>query len=282
MKKILPLILITVLLVTTLVGCSGSNSSNNSAENTLKVGIDLKYYPFMYLDENGEPSGFEVEIANAFGEYIGKKVEIINTDFTMLIPALETGEVDIVISDMSSNEERLQKVDFSIPYRYGRTLALVNKDFAEKHNITDEMSEEEFFSIPEMKFVGLAGTISVTVPQKFGAEVTEVTEIASAIIEVTRGDADALIGANTVRGDHAANEDTTIVYDGFSEYSSSCFAVNKGNTELIEKSNEFIKSMYEEDGFYMQAGDKYNEVIGEFLKDDDLGLEYIIYPPNKE
>lgn len=282
MKKILAIVFAVILLITALVGCSDNNNLANKDDNVLKVGIDLKYYPFMYLNEEGNPAGFEVDISNAFGEFIGKKVEIVNTGFSMLIPALETGNVDIVISDMSSNEERLQKVDFSVPYRYGRTLALVNKDFATENNITDEMSEEEFFSISDMDFIGLLGTISVTIPQKYGASVTEVTEIASGIMEVTRGSADVLIGANTVSGDYAANKDTTIIYDGFSEYSSSCFAVKKGNTQLIKQANDFIKSMYEENGFYAQAGDKYDKVIGEFLKDDSLGLDYIIYSPNKE
>lgn len=278
MKKIFSLFIASILLIAVFTGCS--NQKENS--DVLKVGIDLKYYPFMYLDDNGNPTGFEVDISNALGEYLGQKVEIVNTDFSMLIPALETGDVDIVISDMSSNEERLQKVDFSDPYRYGRTLALVNKDFAEKNNITDDMTEKDFFAIENARFIGLAGTISVTVPQSFGKNVTEVTEIASGIMEVTKGTSDVLIGANTIRGDHAANKDTTIIFDGIKTYSSSCFAVKKGNTELLEKANTFIASMYADDGFYKKAGTKYDKAIGEFMKDDSLGLDYIIYPPTKE
>ena len=278
MKKIISMIAACLLLAAMLAGCSGEKPSSE----VLRVGIDLKYYPFMYLDDNGEPTGFEVDISKAFGEYLGKEVEIVNTDFSMLIPALETGDVDIVISDMSSNEERLQKVDFSEPYRYGRTLALVNKEFAENNYITDAMSEQEFFDVDNTRFVGLAGTISVTVPQSFGKEVTEVTENTSGIMEVVNGTADVFIGANTIRGDHAANPDTTIIFDGFSQYSASCFAVKKGNTELLDQANAFIESMYEKDGFYEQAGTKYDAGIGEFMQDDSLKLDYIIYPPTKE
>lgn len=280
MKKTFAILIALILLVTAFAGCS--SNKQNTETDTLKVGIDLKYYPFMYLDDNGNPSGFEVDISNAFGEFLGKKVEIVNTDFSMLIPALEIGDVDIVISDMSSNEERLQKVDFTDPYRYGRTLALVNKEFAQKNNVTNDMSEAEFFSITGTRFIGLAGTISVTVPQSFGKDVTEITEIASGITEVTKGTADVLVGANTIRGDYAANKDTTVIYEGITECSSSCFAVKKGNAELLEKANEFIKTMYETNGFYEKAGTKYDDVIGEFLKDDILGLDYIIYPPKED
>lgn len=278
MKRIISILAAMILLITSLTACSGKPKEGD----TLKVGIDLKYYPFMYLDDSGNPTGFEVDISKALGEYIGRKVEIVNTDFSMLIPALETGDIDIAISDMASNEERKQKVDFSDPYRYGRTLALVNKDFAEKNHITNDMSEKDFFNVEGTRFVGLTGTISVTVPQNYGKEVTEVTEAASGIIEVTKGTADVLIGGNTVRGDHAANKDTTFIYEGIKNCSISCFAVKKGNSELLSKANEFIKSMYQDDGFYKKAGTKYDKAIGEYMKDDSLGLDYIINPPKKD
>ncbi len=274
MKKLLILLMATAILVT---GC-GANTTQED-DNVLRVGIDLKYYPFMYLDSNGDPAGLEPDVAQAFGEYIGMEVELVNTDFTMLIPALDTGDVDIVISDMSIAPDRLEKVDFSDPYRYSPTLALVNKDFATANNITDDMSEEDFFAIEGFDFVSLAGTIAATIPYKHGVATTEFPEIATAIIEVSTGRADAIVGAYTVHGDHAANPETTIVYSGISDYSSSAFAVKKGNTELIEKANEFIATMYEEGGLYAEANGKYDAGIADFLKNDSLGLDYIIYPP---
>lgn len=284
MKKIISICCLLLLVVIVVCGCENSSTDSKTEDmenDILKVGIDLKFYPFMYEDDNGQPKGLEVDIANAFGEFIGKKVEIINTDFSMLMPALETGNIDIIISDMSENEERKQKVDFSYPYRYGRILALVNKEFAEKNNITDNMSENDFFLIPNTRYTGLSGTISITIPQQYGKDVVEVTEISTALLDITKGKADVLIGGNTVRGDHAAHRDTTIIYDGFHEYGQSCFEVKKGNKELLEKANSFIKSMYEKDGFYEKAGTKYDKEIGEFLHDDTLGLDYIIYPPKQ-
>lgn len=284
MRKRIAMILAAVLLIGSLGGCASSKSSSeneecSSSKDTLKVAMDLKFPPFSGTDENGEPEGLEVDIAYALGEYLDRDIEIINTDFSMLITALETGEADVVISDMAVKEERKEKVDFSDPYRYGRTLALVNKDFAQENNITNDMSPEEFFSIEGERIVGLSGTISVSVPQSYGAQVEEVTEIASALMEINQNTADVLVGANTILGDHAANPDTTIVYEGIKEYSQSAMAVKKGNTELLEQLNAFIQTMYEDGGFYTEAGDKYDDAIGEYLQDDSKGLEYLIYPP---
>lgn len=282
MKKKAEILLAAVLALGVLGGCgssSGENSGQEQEGEPLKVAMDLKFPPFTGTDENGNPEGLEVDIAYALGEYLDREIEIVNTDFSMLITALETGEADVVISDMAVKEERKEKVDFSEPYLYGRTLALVNKKFAEEHHITNDMTPEEFFDIEGERVVGLAGTISVSVPQSFGVEVEEVTEIASALMEINQNTADVLVGANTILGDHAANEDTTVVYEGIKEYSQSAMAVKKGNTDLLEQLNAFVESMYEDGGFYMEAGDKYDEAIGEYLQDENRGLEYMIYPP---
>lgn len=202
MKKKIGIVMAVVLLMAVLGECGKSDVKNEKTvdKQPLKVAMDLKFPPFTGTNEEGNPEGMEVDIAYALGEYLGRDVKIVNTDFSMLITALETGDADIVINDMTVKEERKEKVDFSTPYLYGRTLALVNKEFAEKNNITDEMSPKDFFAIKGEKVVGLAGTISVSVPQSFNVKVEEVTEIASGLMEINQGSADVLVGANTILG----------------------------------------------------------------------------------
>ncbi len=275
MKKILGIIIIITLMTINLVGCATSESDDTEV---LRVGMDLSFAPFSYLDDDGNIAGFEPQIAEAFGEYLGVEVEIVNTDFSMLIPALETGDVDILIADMSKTDEREEKADFSDPYRYTYTLALVNKDFAEEYQITDEMSEEEFFAIDGIQFVGLTGTKGVYYPQNYGITVTEVTEIGTGLMEVSNGTSDALIASNEVHGFQAADPDNTIVYSGIEAQEGSCFVVAKGNSELLESANLFIEMMYEDGGLYDQMAEEWDPIIAEFLQNDDLGLDYIITP----
>lgn len=293
MKKLLTFFLMVTMMSITLGGCGNSNldeqtqptnesvvqPNTNEDIDILRVGIDLKYYPFMYENEKGEPSGLEPQIAYAFGEFMNMPVEIVNTDFSMLIPALDTGNIDIIISDMSSNESRLEKADFSEPYRYGHTLALVNKDFAIENNITNDMSSKEFFAIEDANFVGLSGTIAVTIPLENGVEVVEVTDVANAVIDISRGNYDIIIGSDAIRGDHASNADTTVIYEGIDNYIGSRFVVKKGNDNLLEKANEFIPTLYEDGGLYEQIGTSLDTQIGEFLQDSSLGLDYIVSRP---
>lgn len=280
MKKMLSKCLIVAGLVVGLVGC-GNKASEDTSTEVLRVGMDLKFPPFSYMDDNGKAVGLEPIISEAFAEYLGMEVEIVNTDFSMLIPALDTGDVDILIADMSRTDERAVKADFSEPYRYSHTLALVNKEFATANNITNDMSEADFFAIIDAKFIGLSGTKGVYYPQSFGVDVTEVTEIGTGLLEVSKGISDILVASDEVYGFHEADKANTIVYSGISEDVGSCFVVKKGNTELLEKANAFIATMYEEGGFYDSIKAEYDGIVAEFLKSDELGLDYIINPSTK-
>lgn len=278
-KKFIKLLLSATLIAGVLIGCSssGEDDSMSASNDTLRVGMDLKYPPFSYIDDNGDITGFEPIIAEAFGDYMGMEVEIVNTNFSMLIPALDTGDVDILIADMSKNDERAEKADFSNPYRYTYTLALVNKEFAEANNITDDMPEEEFFNLTD-KFVGVSGTMGVYYPQKYGIAVSEISEVGTGLIEVSTGLSDVLVASNEIHGFHAADKDNTVVYGGIKDQIGSNFVVKKGNTELLEKSNEFIATMYEDGGLYDQIRDEYDVIVAEFLQNNNLGLDYITMP----
>ncbi len=271
MKKLIGAMLLGIVALSA-IGCSKAED-----ENVLRVGMDLKFPPFSYLGDDGEAAGFEPIISEAFAEYLGMEVEIVNTDFSVLIPALDTGDVDILIADMSRTDERAQKADFSTPYRYSHAPALVNKDFALEHNITNDMSEADFFAIDGAKFVGLSGTKGVYYPQSKGVEVTEVTEIGTGLIEISNGISDILVASDEVFGFHAADPDNTIVYTGITDVVGSCFVVKKGNTELLEKANAFVASMYEDGGFYDTISAEWDPIVGDFLQDSSLGLDYIIH-----
>lgn len=278
-KKILGSLTLGSVLLFGLSGCSQGTSTAETTEtvDVLRVGMDLKFPPYSYMDDNGNPAGFEPDISYAFGEYLGVDVEIVNTDFSLLIPALETGDVDILIADMAGTAERAEKVDFSVPYRYGHTLALVNKDFAEANNITNDMPEEDFFAL-NANFIGLSGTKGVYYPLNYGIMVTEVTEIGTGLIEISNGMSDILVASEEIYGFHAADPDNTIVYTGIVPQDSSNFAVRKGDTDLLDKANEFIAYMYEDGGVYDQMTEKWDPIIGEFLQNDELGLNFIVMP----
>jgi polar amino acid transport system substrate-binding protein len=268
MKKTVLLVL-GVLLFISFTSCSLKD------EDTLRVGMDLKYYPFTGMDQEGKPSGIEVDIAMALGDFLEEKVEIVNTDFSMLIPALQSGEIDIVIGSMSITEERQKVVDFSDPYLYDRIVALVNKDFAWKHVISDEMPVQQFLGLKDARYIGLAGSIAVSIPQAYGFEVASVTTEAVAEREISVGEADVLVGAYNLFGMHDTNRDTTIIYKNPIEFASTGMAIKKGNEELLGKVNQFIAQM-EESGLNDRLRKDWDDAIKKKLFDDTLTLDYYL------
>ena len=70
------------------VGCS---KQPGLGSDPLKVGMELSYPPFEMTDEGNEPAGVSVDLAKELGDYLGREVEIENTPFDGLIPALRQG-----------------------------------------------------------------------------------------------------------------------------------------------------------------------------------------------
>lgn len=84
-------------------------------ERTIRVGADFDYPPFTYLDENGVPSGQDVEIIKAIARESDLKLEFVFTAWSEALKNLELGKVDLLLSILYTNE-RSAKFSFSIPY----------------------------------------------------------------------------------------------------------------------------------------------------------------------
>ena len=85
-----------------LTGC-GTQSKEAAArtDKPLIVGTEPSFPPFE-MAENDTYTGFDIDLANAIGEKLGRKVEIKAMGFDALIPALKSGQIDIIASAMSA------------------------------------------------------------------------------------------------------------------------------------------------------------------------------------
>ncbi|MFL1467676.1 transporter substrate-binding domain-containing protein [Marinobacter sp. DUT-3] len=99
-----------------------------SAE-TLRVVTDPSFVPFEMMDqETGEMIGFDMEIIREVADRAGFEIDLNTMDFNGIIPALQTGNVDIAIAGITITEERQEIVDFSDPYYDSGLRILVRKD----------------------------------------------------------------------------------------------------------------------------------------------------------
>jgi polar amino acid transport system substrate-binding protein len=90
----------------------------------LTVAIDTTTAPYGMLDDQMQPSGFDIDFARLMAASLKSQIEFVTVNSPGRIPALLTNRVDLVISIFSITPERAQQVSFSIPYA-GQSSVLV-------------------------------------------------------------------------------------------------------------------------------------------------------------
>lgn len=138
-KRILSVILAAAMVMATLTGCGSSSSGATVTEDTLSkvitsqklvVGCILTNEPYGSYDDEGNPIGYDVDIAYLLADSLGiphENVEFLDVSAAERIPALESGKCDVVIGNFTIILDRAQKVEFTDPYNAGATGVLTLK-----------------------------------------------------------------------------------------------------------------------------------------------------------
>ena len=141
--------LITLCVTLAAIGADVELAKDSTLEGILKrgklrVGFEAGYMPFEMMDKRGgvrqrtlRPAdlrrgtqhmnyiGFDVDVALEMAKELGVKFIPVNTLWPSIIPALNLGRFDIIMSGMSVTDERRKKVDFADPYMtIGQTVLL--------------------------------------------------------------------------------------------------------------------------------------------------------------
>jgi ABC-type amino acid transport substrate-binding protein len=93
----------------------------------LKVGVSAEYPPLIYKQE-GRLVGIEADNAKAVGDIMGQQMTLVEMPFEKLIPALQAGEIDVIMSGMSITPERAEKISFAEPYMEIGQMAIMSTD----------------------------------------------------------------------------------------------------------------------------------------------------------
>ena len=230
--------------------------------------MDLSYPPFEMQDKAGNPDGVGVKLAEALAAHIGRPLKIVPMEFSGLIPALKTGNVDLVLSSMTATDERRKSIDFSEPYAFTGLALLVRKD-------------SDIQSIEDLKKPGR----TITAKTATTGETWAIDNIPSAkrvvfedqtacVLEVAQGRADAFIYDQLSIFKYAEeNKETTRgLLKPFVE-ESWALGVAKGNDALREQVNAFLNEFRKQNGF-SKLGDQYLKDEKKFL--DEAGIPFIL------
>jgi len=89
---------------------------NSALAADLRVGVEGAYPPFSWKEADGTLKGFDIEIAEAVCNELGRKCVLVEQDWDGMIPALLARKFDTIIASMSITDERKKRVDFTNKY----------------------------------------------------------------------------------------------------------------------------------------------------------------------
>ena len=120
----------------------------------LRVGLSGNQPPLNMKNKRGQIIGLEVDLIGALARSMGLEARLVTMPFADLLPALEKGELDLVISGMTITPERNARVAFVGPYFIsGKSVLTKSKTIA---NVDNSQALDD----PSRSYAALAGSTS--------------------------------------------------------------------------------------------------------------------------
>lgn len=229
---------------------SGSDSAAPSASGagdagldlvtpgTLVVGMNLQFPPEMYLDDQGKPAGYDVDLVTKLAEHLGLTLDIQNLDFNGLIPGLQAKKFDLVSVGLTPTDERKKVIDFTRAYvPYTSVLAVPADDTTEPSIEAYNVSGKTITALQGSSGEQLAKT---TFPN---ATVTGFADQNAALLEVATGRAAGSVVEDYILAQFTKANPGQLKKAALPEpldLSYGAWGVQKGNTALVEALDSFL------------------------------------------
>ena len=209
-------------------------------DGVIRIGLSL-FVPWSMRDKNGDLIGFELDVGRKLAEDMGVEVEFVPTAWDGIIPALVSGNFDVIISGMSVTAQRNLTVNFTDPYAYSGLAILANK------SMTEGMSLEDFNS-PDVTFAARRGATPATVIARVFPEANLLLfdEDGASTQEVLNGNAHASMASQPTPNREAGRNPETLVvpFENLYDPRGEAFALRKGDTDALNFFNNWIAQQW--------------------------------------
>ena len=234
MKKysLIAFLLVILMLIPAAVFANGSKES--AEKDTYIFAADATWPPLEFIDENGNLTGFEVELMPLIGEKFGKTFEVKNIPWDTIFAGLKNGSYDGVASGVTVTEERKLTMAFSQTILEAGQVIIVEQGSAIK-GVDDLAGKKVGVQI------GTTGDLTLTDNYK-DVVVSRYDDIGLAIEDMLNGNLDAAVCDSLIASDFVLANDNykdklSIAGEPFTE-EDIAIAVQKDNTYLLDLINE--------------------------------------------
>ncbi len=222
----------------------------------LKIGVSATREPFSFVDQNGRVTGHDGELARIIAAKLHRPVEFYNMKFMALIPALQSGKVDLIVTGMTATEERSKFVDFTQPYYANAQVMLVKKNATAKPLSSPDRSsgaeyENEISKLADIdgKRIGvLGGSAGDLAARKHFPHATFQVFIAAAdaALAVKTRKADAFVYDKSVLLNLAEKNPDLVILDEPVDKLAIAAAIRKDNSALLAEINSVLSDLDKE------------------------------------
>ncbi|MFB2936958.1 ABC transporter substrate-binding protein/permease [Aerosakkonemataceae cyanobacterium BLCC-F154] len=268
-KWFLAILFIATLVISLIVGNFRTDyvTAQNNADKKLVMVTSADYPPYQFRQTasgNSEIVGFDIDIAKFIAKKLGYELEIRDTDFSGIIPALQSKRADFAMSGMTPTAERKKNVAFSDLYYEAKNTIVSQKNINLKS--TADLTGKKVG-------VELGTTQEKTAKSLKDVQVVALNRPGSIIQDLKSKRLDAAILEDTVAKGYVANNPELIYHSipTTSEEAGSAIAFPK-NSPLVNSFNQVLREM-------KQTGELQKLVTKWFGSD---GIEKLSNQPNNK
>lgn len=207
-----------------------------AADDVMRVGTDATFPPMEFI-KDGKRTGFDVELIEALGAQMNKKVEWIDIGFKGLIPGLISNRFDVAASAIYMTDERRKVVNFTDSYFRGGLAVLVLKD--------DQSINSPADLVAGKKVSAQVGTKSISFLKDNypAASVVEVEKNQAMFDLLTIGRVNAAVTGRPAAIEFAKSEARVRVLDEGLTTELYGFALRKNDAELAQQMNTALHTL---------------------------------------
>lgn len=251
MKKLIALVLSFMMCLMTV----------SALADTLTVGTNAEFPPFEFIGDNGEPTGFDVELIGLIAQELGKELVIENMFFDGLTAALQMNSIDCIIAAMTITDERKEAVDFSEPYFNAAQSVIVMKGYEGIQTLED--LKDKKIAVQD----GTTGHIMVTDDLQCDlSNVAPFKAAPDAVLELMNGRADCIVVDNAVALNFLSMYDEIEIVENIDmPVEVYGIAVAQGNEELLGSINAALEKII--------AEGKYDELFTKYFSEEAVAEE---------